>query len=122
MQNNSESSTKEEEGSKSSDPTTLLPPSTQSTNKLSLLTLPCVIIITLKMPYKSPQSLERNLNRVMESLQDKIKKMVPWAHHDGDGGDGDDDAIAKVKVQYKILHLFANSSSERTLVIKLDKK
>jgi hypothetical protein len=68
--------------------------------------LPSVCVITLKLPFKTLQSIQRHVDMMAESipshLDDMAEKMFP--------------SEDRVQVQYQIVHLMANSDSERTLI------
>lgn len=67
--------------------------------------LPAAFVITLKMPYKTPTSLDRNLEKVKTKIPTRLRKMASLAYEQ------------KVKIRHRIVHLMANSDSERTLVV-----
>jgi FtsJ-like methyltransferase len=73
-------------------------------------TLPCVWVVTLKLPYKTVGSLERNLGKVVMSIPGIMSRVIELAFVN-------QNVLAKIK----ILHLMANSDSERTLVVLFDK-
>ncbi|KAI2496532.1 FtsJ-like methyltransferase [Fragilaria crotonensis] len=68
--------------------------------------LPSVCVITLKLPFKTLQSIQRHVDMMAESipshLDDMAEKMFPTED--------------RVRVRYQIVHLMANSDSERTLI------
>jgi 23S rRNA U2552 (ribose-2'-O)-methylase RlmE/FtsJ len=71
-------------------------------------TLPCAWVVTLKLPYKTSGSLERNLAKVMETIPRHLE-------------DAADLAFAKrVSIKFKVAHLMANSDSERTIMAVFD--
>ena len=66
----------------------------------------CAFVVTLKFPYKSAQSVERNLALFEKSLPLALRNIAGLADADAD-------------VSYEIFDLFANSLSERTLVANI---
>ena len=73
--------------------------------------LPAVWVITLKMPYKTAGSVEANLQKAAAHIQQDLEKAVTLLY----------DESHQVRVQYKIVHLFANSDSERTILARFEK-
>ena len=73
-------------------------------------TLPCVWVVTLKLPYKTVRSLERNLGKVLETIPGHLEAAAELAFDH------------QVSIQFKILHLMANSDSERTIVALFNDK
>jgi 23S rRNA C2498 (ribose-2'-O)-methylase RlmM len=67
-------------------------------------TLPCAWVVTLKLPYKTVGSLERNLGKVLNTIPGHLETAAALAFDH------------QVSIQFKILHLMANSDSERTIV------
>ena len=74
--------------------------------------LPSVCVITLKLPFKTLQSVQRHVDMMAESipshLDDMAKKMFP--------------TVDRVEVLFQIVHLMANSDSERTLIALFQKR
>ena len=78
---------------------------------------PFCLVITLKLPYKTVGSIDRNMEKVNKYIPEylrQISSLGPSSSEDGSGID--------VEVRYKICHLFANSLSERTLISIYNKK
>ena len=78
----------------------------------NVFALPLCLVITLKLPYKSVGSINRNLDKAIKCIPDHLRKIALLASSTVGGTDD-------VEVQYKICHLFANSVSERTLIAVL---
>jgi len=68
-----------------------------------VIALPLCLVITLKLPYKTAGSIERNLEKVNNYIPEYLGQIAKL------GGDN-------VVVRHNICHLFANSASERSLV------
>ncbi|KAL7542454.1 hypothetical protein ACHAXR_012366 [Thalassiosira sp. AJA248-18] len=80
---------------------------------------PLCLVVTLKLPYKTHGSIDRNLEKVNNYIPDYLRRIALVGLASSEEGD----AVAKdVEVKYKICHLFANSASERTLVAIFHKK
>ena len=79
-----------------------------------LLHHPSVVVVTVKCPYKTEGSLGRVLQGVRDQLPDAVRCILNCV---GGGGTGTD-----VMAQYAMVHLMANSDSERTVVILFQKK
>ena len=81
-------------------------------NKPTVLTVPSSFVVTFKLPHKTPLSIERNLKKDVEKLPQQIQNisniMMTEANH--------------IQASIQILHLLANSESERTVVVTFDKK
>jgi len=84
----------------------------------ALLATPSMIVITLKLPHNSLTSLDRNMQKVIKTLPEKIKTMMAWVGP-SKGNDVDGGVEPKLTIDYKVLHLMANSAYERTCVIRL---
>ena len=78
-------------------------------DKRGVIALPLCLVITLKLPYKTAGSIERNLEKVKQYIPKYLEQIAKL------GGDN-------VVVRHKICHLFANSTSERTLLAVFHKK
>ena len=70
--------------------------------------LPCAWVVTLKLPYKTVGSLERNLGKVVKTIP---RHLQAAAEHAFD---------RRVSIKFKIAHLMANSDSERTIMAVFD--
>ena len=66
--------------------------------------MPAAFVITLKLPYRSPASIDRNLEKVKKTIPSLLNKAASIMYND------------KVTIRYQVLHLMANSDLERTLV------
>lgn len=68
--------------------------------------IPAVVVVTLKLPHQTVGSIQRHLHWLTERLPPQLygmsKKMYPMA--------------SQVGVRFQIVHLMANSASERTLI------
>jgi len=82
----------------------------------NVFTWPLCLVITLKLPHKTHGSIDRHLEKVNKYIPDYLKRIALLG-----SSSGDDDVI-DVDVRYKICHLFANSTAERTLVAVFNKK
>jgi hypothetical protein len=72
---------------------------------------PLCLVITLKLPYKTVGSIDRNMEKVTKYIPEYLRRIALLGPSiSGECSDID------VEVQYKICHLFANSLSERTLI------
>eukprot|EP00957_Ditylum_brightwellii_P018897 1421133-Ditylum_brightwellii.AAC.1 len=80
----------------------------------SLLSLPAVMVITLKLPYKTAASLERNLKRVLSKVPHELQKIA--------SSSSSSTTTAAAAVSFHIVHLMANSDSERTIVAVFDEE
>lgn len=70
---------------------------------------PAVFVITLKLPYKTKASIERNLSKVTQTVPSQLQRIAKLMYP------------TEVEIRYQIFHLMANSDSERTLVVAFDK-
>jgi hypothetical protein len=68
----------------------------------SLFASNCALVVTLKFPYKSVASVERNLALFEKTLPQELRKIADLDENDPD-------------ISYEIVYLYANSASERTL-------
>lgn len=86
----------------------------------SIFLWPFCLVITLKLPYKTIGSIDRNLEKVNQYIPKFLNQIaslgVSSLAEDGGGGDMD------VEIRSKICHLFANSISERTLIAVFNRK
>lgn len=71
-------------------------------------TLPCAWVVTLKLPYKTSGSLERNLGKVLETIPRHLEAAATHAFD------------RPVSIKFKVAHLMANSDSERTIMAVFD--
>ena len=90
--------------------------SNDNCSERSVFALPLCLIITLKLPYKTKDSIDRNLEKVNKYFPDYLRRIALLG-----SSHGDNDVVA-VDVWHKISHLFANSISERTMLAVFDKK
>lgn len=82
-------------------------------NNTQLFALPLCLVITLKLPYKTSQSIDRNIDKARRYIPGYLEQIASLGKATNSGNDDDDSSL---KVLYKICHLFANSISERTLI------
>ena len=80
----------------------------------SLIALPAVFVLTLKFAYKSEQSLKRNYASATKMIPDLLRSIVD-----------EQCRVAKcnaddITCQYSVVHLHANSDSERTVLAIFD--
>jgi len=78
----------------------------------NLFTWPFCLVITLKLPYKTIGSIDRNLEKVNGYVPEFLHQIASL------GISSTDD----VEISSKICHLFANSISERTLIAIFNSK
>ena len=76
-----------------------------------LFTWPFCLVITLKLPYKTTGSINRNLEKVNRYIPHFLSQIASL----GESSSGDDSDV-DVEIRSTISHLFANSVSERTLI------
>jgi len=72
-------------------------------DKMFLLTKPSAMVVTIKMPSRSSNNQTKILKQVQNQLSESGNVMANWSGSD--------------KTEFKIVHLFANSETERTLII-----
>jgi 23S rRNA U2552 (ribose-2'-O)-methylase RlmE/FtsJ len=70
--------------------------------------LPAAFVMTLKMPHKTPTSLDRNLEKVKKTIPKQLRKMASLSYEQ------------QVNIRHQIVHLMANSDCERTLVVMFE--
>ena len=80
-----------------------------------LLSLPAVFVLTLKFPYKSGQSMKRNYASATKMIPDLLRSIVDAQYR-----------VAKcnaedITCRYTVVHLHANSDSERTVIAIFDR-
>jgi hypothetical protein len=75
--------------------------------------LPSLWIVTMKMPFKSIASVQRHVEALSEFLPLVLGKMAQTMYP------GD---YAQVRITHRVVHLMANSDSERTVIALFDKK
>ena len=77
----------------------------------SLITLPAVIVLTLKFAYKTEQSMKRNYAAAMNTIPTLLTSIV-------DGQCRTTNSICRdhISCRYTVCHLHANSDSERTVL------
>ena len=80
----------------------------------SLIALPSVLVLTLKFAYKSEQSLKRNYASATKMIPDLLRSIVD-AQCRVAKCNADD-----ITCQYTVVHLHANSDSERTVLAIFD--
>lgn len=61
----------------------------------------CLLVLTLKFPYKTVSSVERNLALLQRTLPAHLREIA---------------GLVDENVPYKVVHLYANSPCERTLI------
>jgi hypothetical protein len=74
--------------------------------------IPAVFVVTLKLPYKTTGSLERQILLIDKGMPDILKEMATKMYPTNN----------KVKAIFRIVHVMANSDSERTLIAIFDDK
>jgi hypothetical protein len=81
----------------------------------ALWTLPCVWIVTLKLPFPRVRSIETHVNLIHERIPDDLEQMAAVMYPNNDQGQS-------VSYTYRVEHLMANSVCERTLIAVFKKK
>ena len=86
-------------------------------------TLPAAWVVTCKLPHKQVGSVARHVRKMHHDtvptlLQTCLPQMYPPS---SSGGGGSGVSRSGVRARYSILHLFANSDSERTLLVLFEK-
>ncbi len=99
----------------STDSHRILPNVVQLVEQLSSLpfvtwTRPSYWVVTLKLPYKTAQSVQRNLDKVVDTIPLHLRRLASLCYSN------DDVSSSSVVIDYQIVHLMANSDSERTLI------
>jgi len=72
--------------------------------------LPSVCVVTFKLPYKTLGSIQRHVDMMNESIPSRLNEMAAKMY-----------PAEKVHARYQIVHLMANSDSERTLIAIFEK-
>lgn len=67
--------------------------------------LPSSWVITLKFPFKTTDSLQRNIEKIMKAIPSQLQRMGRIAYE------------GKICARFRIVHLMANSDGERTLIV-----
>lgn len=84
----------------------------ESTNSsMPAFTLPCIFVITMKLPFQTPMSIQRHVDLIRERTPQFLSNMAKVMYPDA----------AVVKTRSSVVHLMANSPSERTLLIVFEK-
>lgn len=76
--------------------------------------VPSAWVVTLKLPYKTVGSLTRNLTKVTDKIPQQLATAVDLMSFDATA------TTKPISVRYKVVHLMANSESERTLIAIFD--
>ncbi|KAL7554472.1 hypothetical protein ACHAWF_017927 [Thalassiosira exigua] len=76
----------------------------------NVIAWPLCLVVTLKLPYKTSESIDRNLKKVNSFIPEYLTRIALLDTCTKDS------STVEVDVKYRICHLFANSISERTLV------
>ena len=76
-------------------------------------TLPCIFVLTMKLPHQTPQSIQRHIQWLQERLPRYLSTMTAAMYPDIGCSTSN---TPLVQTRYIIVHLMANSSSERTLI------
>ena len=100
-----------------------------------LLGLPCLFVLTLKFPHKTGGSVKRNLDRTLEPVVEEVRRIAALASaypspapSSNEAISSSDDAVVVFprgpgcRARYRVVHLMANSDSERTLLVALDRE
>jgi hypothetical protein len=81
-----------------------------------LCRLPCAWVVTLKLPFRSAGSVDRQVSQIRGRLPGLVRDLAGTLY--GASAAAGDEVAAR----YELLHLFANSASERTLLLVFDGK
>lgn len=73
---------------------------------------PVVLVLTCKLPFRTAGSIARHVGRLRDALPGFVERLRPFFDQD----------VNNVMVESQLLHLFANSESERTLVLIVKKR
>mmetsp|Transcript_13282 Transcript_13282/g.15230 ORF Transcript_13282/g.15230 Transcript_13282/m.15230 type:complete len:438 (+) Transcript_13282:54-1367(+) len=74
--------------------------------------LPCAWVVTLKLPYKTKGSLERNLNKALQHIPHQLQAIANFSFSES----------SSISIRFKVVHLIANSESERTIIALFDRQ
>lgn len=69
-------------------------------------TLPSVWVLTMKLPFKTHNSIQRNLDRLRSLLPAQLEEMAKLGYP----------GRSHLRIRFQMLHLMANSDSERTVI------
>ena len=72
-------------------------------------TLPAVMVVTMKLPFKTSGSIQRHIDGIEERLPTFVEELSAAMYPDND------DSV--VTTRYHLVHLMANTDLERTLII-----
>ena len=81
---------------------------------------PAVMILTCKLPFATPGSIARQVKGVQDAVPTWLETHVRRQSSGSTGNGGTPVMSSDVKVEWQLLHLFANSESERTLVVTME--
>jgi len=76
-------------------------------------TLPCIVVLTTKLPYNRASSVKYNVEQVHKKLPNHLSKMAAAMYPAA--------RFPLVQTRYTIQHLMANSPSERTMIAIFEK-
>ncbi|CAB9518831.1 FtsJ-like methyltransferase [Seminavis robusta] len=76
-------------------------------------TLPCIFVITLKLPFQTLQSIRRHIDMIHQRLPECLASMAATMY---------DCSNPPIQSRHYLLHLMANSTSERTLIVVFEEK
>jgi 23S rRNA U2552 (ribose-2'-O)-methylase RlmE/FtsJ len=93
----------------------------RNSSMATVVAWPLCLVITIKLPYKTIGSMQRNIEKTCEYIPEFLRKIASLGPVSNDNGDDQCDDY-NVDIRYKICHLFANSLSERTLVATFTRK
>ena len=80
-----------------------------------LFIFPAIFVLTLKLPYKSTVSIQTNMKKAIEKTPDCLRQIAAAGTSTLTSKD------EAITVNYRIVHLDANSESERTLIAVFDR-
>jgi 23S rRNA U2552 (ribose-2'-O)-methylase RlmE/FtsJ len=84
-------------------------------------TVPAFAVITLKLPFKTVGSIQNHIQSIHEKLPHFLWNMCQTMYPKDSNVDDTDESTTVIKPAYRLVHLMANSDSERTLIAKFDK-
>jgi 23S rRNA U2552 (ribose-2'-O)-methylase RlmE/FtsJ len=71
-------------------------------------TLPCIFIITMKLPFKTLKSVQRHVELIHNKLQNYLSDMVAAMYPE---------SLEPIQTRSVVAHLMANSDGERTIIV-----
>ena len=81
----------------------------QQSPSSSAFTLPCILVLTMKLPYQTLQSIQRHVRLIHEQVPKFLHELAAAMYPNFSQQD--------IQSRDVLVHLMANSSSERTLIV-----